>query len=297
MRYYIIPQLNHPSVSVKSYGTMGFFAKFGYVLEALLRMEAIMKETGEELIPYIDFETRPSTLRDETNNETKNEWEYCFIQEDRYKVFGSPHMIMDASFYAGNYPDGQPKPILKINPGGKNFNDKELVKGLGELIKKYFKIRPEVSDKLNNEIKKNKTLGVHCRRSELHLLHDNIALKYENETYFEKIMKVFEENGFEKIYLATEEIDIINYFKEKIPDLLLYQEDCYRILRHESPFQGAFRGIPRDKHFTLHAQEVLIDAINLSKCDSLLCGISGVSNGATYINGLKYNNVFYFDEI
>jgi hypothetical protein len=35
----------------------------------------------------------------------------------------------------------------------------------------------------------------------------------------------------------------------------------------------------------------------MSECESLLCGVSGVSNGVIYINGLKFNNVYYFDEI
>jgi hypothetical protein len=130
----------------------------------------------------------------------------------------------------------------------------------------------------------------------MHLLHNDIALKYDNEVYYDKIMKVFNEGGFEKIYIATEEIEIINFFKSKIPDLLIYQ-DCYRILRSESPFQAAWLGDPRQNHFTLHSQEVLIDVLNMSKCNSLLCGISGVSNGAIYFNGLNYENVYYFDEV
>lgn len=289
--------MNHPSVYAKTYGTMGFFAKFGYVLENLLRMEALMGETNEELIPYIDFESRPSTLRDYTNEDIKNEWDYCFTQVDRGLVFSSPSITTDAKFYAGTYPEGGPKPTVGVNPGGKNFRDKEMVTALGDVINKHIKVRPEILEKLNKEIKQHKTLAVHCRRSEMYMLHDNIALKYENEVYFDKIMEVFTEGGFDKIYLATEEIDIINYFKEKIPNILLYQEGCYRILRDGSPFQASFGQVPRHHHYTLHAQEVLIDSLNMSMCDSLLCGISGVSNGAIYFNSLQYKNVYYFDEI
>jgi len=297
MKYYIIQQLNHGSVFSKSYHTMGFFAKFSdYFLENILRMEARMKETDEELMPYVDFQSRPSTLHDHTNQKIKNEWEYVFLQPKREEVFNSDYIMNDATFYAGDYPDGQPKPTVRIRCQEKNWNRKETISELSRLIEKYVKIRPDVLDKTNKEILKHKTLAVHCRRSEFHLLAANVALQYENETYFDKVMKIFNEGDCEKIYLATEESEIVNYFKERIPDKLIYQ-DCYRILRHESPFQGAFKGLPRDKHFTLHAQEVFIDAYNMSKCDSLMCGISNVSNGALYMNGRKYNNLYYFDEI
>ena len=53
----------------------------------------------------------------------------------------------------------------------------------------------------------------------------------------------------------------------------------------------------RNLHRTLQCQEVLLDALNMSKCTSLLCGVSGVSNGTIYINGLKFEDVYYFDEI
>jgi len=45
------------------------------------------------------------------------------------------------------------------------------------------------------------------------------------------------------------------------------------------------------------AKEVLIDSLCLSKCDSLLAGISGVTYGSIFFNGLEYTDVYYFDEI
>jgi len=35
----------------------------------------------------------------------------------------------------------------------------------------------------------------------------------------------------------------------------------------------------------------------LAKCDSLLAGISGVTYGSIFFNGLEYTDVYYFDEI
>jgi hypothetical protein len=173
------------------------------------------------------------------------------------------------------------------------LHHKDFVDKINFLFTKYIKIKPEILSKINPDLTKYKTLAVHCRRSDMGRAHENIALNYSEEQFFKKVMKIFTENNFEKIYLATEEINIINYFKDNISDILIYQ-DCYRIPPHLSPVTDSH---DRPQHRTLQAQEVLLDVLNMSKCESLVCGISGVSNGAIFINGNKYNQVYYFDDI
>jgi hypothetical protein len=260
----------------EQFGTNGFFAKFNNVLSGLNEADKL------GLIPFIDYQTNHSNLYDPTNTEIKNEWEYCFIQDYDYDIVYNSRIVKSHSSFNGWPP-----------PQEKNFRNKELVSRLNFLYEKYIKVKPEILSKLNNEITNFKTLAVHCRRSDMEHHHSNIALKYSDELFFEKTMKIFNDGNFEKIYLATEEISIIEFFKEKIGEQLFYQ-DCFRVYRNDSPVH---KNDERHNHRTLQCQEVLIDALNMSKCDSLLCGISGVSNATTYINGLKFNNVFYFDEI
>ena len=121
MKYYVIPQNINFSVYKKNVYTMGFFAKFMTVLDQLLRMEAQSKMNGEEYIPYIDWESNPSSLKDLTNNEIPNEWEYCFTQEKKEIVFSSEPHYSDGEFRGENVPEGYPKPIVGIKPQGKNF--------------------------------------------------------------------------------------------------------------------------------------------------------------------------------
>lgn len=268
MKYYII---------YKKYNGDGFFAKFNHVLMHLYIADSM------NLIPYVDFQNYKSNLYDETNKEILNEWEYCFEQKNTIdEIYNSEHIMSNGQF------------VEYILPAqGKNFRDKELVKKFNGLIEKYVKIKPEILSKINPELKQFKTLGVHCRRSDMVKDHPEIGLNYSNETFFKKINKIFNEGGFEKIYLATEEFELLNYLKLKFGDKLLYQ-NCFRIIGNQSP---VFYLDPRPLHRTLQCQEVLLDALNMSNCDSLLCGISGVSNGTIYINGLKFKDVYYFDEI
>lgn len=264
----------------------GHFARFTFVLEQLLRMSEINDSLNENdpeyLTPYFDFKSKVSNLRDLTNTEILNEWEYCFEQDlTLEEVLNSNHVHCDGEY------------IGRIPSQLKYFHHKDFVDKINFLFNKYIKIKPLILSQINNDITKYKTLAVHCRRSDMARFHTNIALNYSEELFFQKAMKIFEENNFERIYIATEEISIFNYFKEKINDILIYQ-DCYRIHNNQSP---VFEMDNRPLHRTLQAQEVLIDALNMSKCDSLVCGISGVSTGAIFINGNKYNQVYYFDEI
>lgn len=262
-------------IITKVYDGDGFFAKFNHVLMHLHK--------GDELglIPYVDY-TKPSNLRDYTNNETNNEWEYCFEQNYTFdEVYNSDHIMSDGLFQ-GWYP-----------AQGKNYRNSDLTNRLNYLYHKYIKVKPEIRNKVDQEIFNYKTLGVHCRRSDMNRYHPEIALNITNEIFFQKTMKIYEENNFEKIYIATEEIEIINYFKSKIPEKIIYQ-DCFRVNKNESPVH---KQDDRPLHRTLQCQEVLIDALNLANCNSFLCGISGVSNAVGYINGLKFENVYYFDEI
>jgi hypothetical protein len=266
MSYYIIHKIHDGD---------GFFAKFNHVLMHLHEADNL------GLKPYIDF-TKPSNLRD-VNSTIQNEWEYCFNQEVIIEdVYKNDNLISDGLF-KGWYP-----------AQGKNFRDKNLTFRLNYLYEKYINVKPNILDKLNEDVVKFKTLAVHCRRSDMMKYHPNIGLDYSESTFLDKTLKVFTEGNFKKIYLATEEIDILKFFIDKLGDKIIYQTDCFRVKKDESP---VFKNDPRPLHRTLQCQEVLIDALNMSKCDSLLCGVSGVSNGTIYINGLKFKDVYYFDEI
>ena len=177
----------------------------------------------------------------------------------------------------------------------KAFFTEQWLAPLCNYTRTYFKPKQEIVNLLNKDITKYKTLGIHCRRSDLVREHSNIAPYITNEEYFNKVMKIYTQYNFEKIYLATEEIEIYNFFMQRIPEILS-QYDCYRIPGNYSSVDALSLDV-RPLHKYLMGKEILIDILNLSKCDSLLCSISGVSNVVTYFNNMKYKNVFYFDEL
>jgi hypothetical protein len=232
------------------------------------------------LIPIVDWSNPKVEYYESQMGE--NPFDYYFDQE---------LSVEEAIKYNHEY---CPEHYENYPPSGQKINRlPAIVIDLHNSINRFLKIKPEIIESLNDEIKSFKTLGVHCRRSDVERHHPEFAFIKNTEDFFNKTMMVFHNNGYEKIYLSTEETEIFQYFKDRVPEILLYQE-CFRIDRNDD---HRYITNDRNNHRYLMGKEVLIDSLNLSKCDSLLCGISGVSYGAIFFNGNKYNNVYYFDEI
>lgn len=214
-----------------------------------------------------------------------NSWEYYF--ENEIGV-GDNDFILST----GEYTDR-----CVPTPGTKNFRDKNEIEIFGALTERYFKPKQNVIDSLNPTITDKKTLGVHIRRSTMGLGHPHAYLGWSDEVYFEKVMGVFNKGNFDKLYVATEEYSIYNYFRERVPDILLGIDECYRVSSTEILETSLSNKSIRQFHAYFSGLEVLVDTINLSRCDSMLCFISGVSSMACFFNNNKFNEVYYFDEL
>jgi hypothetical protein len=106
---------------------------------------------------------------------------------------------------------------------------------------------------------------------------ENVSV-VRNEDFFDRTIKVFNQHNFDKIYLATEEQEILDYFIERLGDKIIYSE-CKRIQPGEQTF---WQDEVTDGNKI--SKEVLVDSLCLSKCDSLLTGISGVTYGSIFFN-------------
>jgi hypothetical protein len=232
------------------------------------------------LIPIVDWSTPKVEYYDAEMGE--NPFDYYFDQASTVEEA----IKCEHEYCSGNYVNYPPS-------GRKIYKYKDIVIDIHNSINKFLKVKPEIINSLNKDIENSKTLGVHCRRSDMGRHHPQFLFSTNIEDYFIKTMEIYHKYGFEKIYLATEEIEIFEYFKNKIPEILLYQE-CFRIKSNDD---HRIISDNRKNHRYLMGKEVLIDSLNLSKCNSLLCSISGVSYGSIFFNGYKYDNVYYFDEI
>jgi hypothetical protein len=234
----------------------------------------------QNLIPVVDWSNPNVEYYD--NEMGGNPFDYYFDQ-----IISVDEAIkLDHEYCPGTF--------INYPPTGSRINrNTDIVIDINNAINKFLKVKPDILESLNGEIEGSKTLGVHCRRSDMGKFHPEFLFVNKTEDFFNKTMSVYEKNGFEKIYLATEEIEIFEYFKSRVPDILIYQ-DCFRLKRSDDHLVVPSN---RSNHRYLMGKEVLIDSLNLSKCNSLLCGVSGVTYGSILFNGNKYENVYYFDEV
>jgi hypothetical protein len=123
----------------------------------------------------------------------------------------------------------------------------------------------EYEYKLKNLKITDSTLGVQIRGTDkkTEIPEPNI------HNIVKKIDYYFEENGIKNIFLATDDIKYLNFFREKYGDLLLY-DDSVMISEDQKPLHLLSN---RDKI----NEEVLSNVYILSKCKHFLYSFSNVS--------------------
>ena len=99
-----------------------------------------------------------------------------------------------------------------------------------------------------------------------------------------------ESEGYEYIYLATEDGRIDKAFRDVFGDKLLINNRNY----YDEIYNNQKIELIKDVHFDrdnddyLKGVEYLSSIVILSKCDSLLAGNCGGSQAAVFLNRLKY---------
>jgi hypothetical protein len=152
---------------------------------------------------------------------------------------------------------------------------------LNNLLVKYMipkeSIKKEIEKFTQDNFSGNKVLAVHKRGTD-HYLHSDIL---PNKDYFDVIDKLIIEEGYNKVFLATDEKITITEFQNKYGDKLIHCNHI-RVDGNIALFDS-----PVDK-FT-HGKEVIIECYLMSKADCLVKTKSTVSNFACYLNkDLKY---------
>jgi len=241
---------------------VGFFANF---IDAIRRISDVENKNDKwfvhwgEQCPYYDV------------NYGTNAWEYYF--ENKY------------SYEPGSLRDDVPEAVLLP---GKNFRET-----LNFYIQKYIKLKPAVQetfDAFSKKIHQYNTLGVHIRKTDKNNAtsygEPASAIPVNNDDYKKYIDFLIERDGYNKIFLATDDIDCLNYFKEIYKGKILYtdafrSQGNYSIHNNYKNVSGFKKGL-----------DVLIECLSLSQCNFLLRSTSNVSSTAQFFNtSLKHINI------
>lgn len=247
------------------------------------------------MIPITEWGSKIRYFDSGMNSVTKNVFEYYFVpnfgisSEEVDKCKNVIHLRGFApSFFFMNRPNDIPT-SYHIE------NSQYYLERLAELYSKYIHLNQKTQNYIDNNISKiisnGKVLAVHVRGTDFNVGFANHPIAPSVEEYFEKAEELYINGNFDKVFLATDDENALNFFKEKFKNDLLYYDDVFRSKDNTGSHSSVSE---RPLHHYKLGLEVLRDVYTLANCDSLICGLSQVAFTARYINialGNKFSEV------
>lgn len=240
------------------------------------------------LIPVVEWGEQLTFYDSEMDKVTKNVFDYYFepVSGINYGEIDNFSDVVIANDLQGCF--------LIEHPYGYELQQNEIER-LGKIYKKYIclnKNTQEYIDKNINRIMNNgRILGVHARGTDFKKGFKNHPKVISSDMYIENARALFETGNYDKIFIATEDINILNSFIGAFKDKLLYYDDVFRASGDIGPHSTESN---RPLHHYKLGLEVLRDVYTLAHCDGLVCGLSQVSFAARYVNialGRKFDEV------
>lgn len=209
--------------------------------------------------PNIPFFIDLSNWKLYQNNPNENVWEYYFDQ----------------------YYNNLETDITRVNQNtlvnyGDRFRALELIRSKI----KELNIKPQILDKISkyDQYFDKKILGVHKRGTDSDEHRPIVPLS----DYFNYVDKNIDE--YDYLYVCSDETSAIDAFKERYKDKIFTYEDAFRS-NSKLPIHKFFSECEPYKK----GEDVLIEAILLSKCDYLILADSNVAFFSIYYNNNKFN--------
>lgn len=264
----------------------GFFSNFFYVLGNIVYAKEKQYSVAVDMQYY-------KTLYNEKKavNGTRNAWEYYFEQPDNLsvnKALKSGNFILSSGEYPYEY---VPYYVFGIKDQ-RNLISRENVNRLFPYYEQYVRIKKDIIDEADKMFsrmvqKSERVLGVHFRGTDLR------SAKNHPETpsltqYDAVVSEMIRDDKYDKILLCTDEMDILYHFKNEYPDKVVYTDS----LRSEdgTPVHKSKKRTRENDNY-LKGKEVLLDALLLSRCDSIVCGHSNVAYASILMNNNHYRKV------
>jgi hypothetical protein len=267
----------------------GFFAVFRRTLNGLFFSDFI---NG---IPYISYTPNFMYYEKDEINGTSNPFEYYFERASNISEKEVVHSKLVIEYSDGN---NELAEALNNNYGlyyhmPYHIQD-EYIEAMGNVMRKYIHLNKPthnyIYDSINRIKYSKKTLAVHARGTDFrkhYKFHPNMA---QPNDYFPFIDEAIRDNGFQQIFLATDDSNILTLFKERYKSLLVYYDDVFR---GDSSEGIHTTDAQREYHHYLLGREVLRDMYTLAVCDGFIAGISQVSI-ATRIAKVSLNEKFEY---
>lgn len=259
---------------------LGFFAAYRLVLESLFFAD----RTG--MTPVVKYGKGFAYREDKGKMAGINPFEYYFqqVSEVTFKDAKKSAKVVRGTRTHNN----MVQLILTGSYGRYDFND-EYVDLMSQIHKKYIHLNNHTQRYINCGLSiiptGEKVLGVHVRGSDYKRHYNIHPVRVKEEEYVTEIIKCLDKGGYNKIFLATDDLNSLHYMQRIFGDKLLFYDDVSRTTGQQSV---AFSDSTRNNHHYKLGLEVLRDAYTLASCDGLISGVSQVSLCARIIKNSKY---------
>lgn len=248
---------------------LGFFA----VQRALLMAFLFAERCG--YIPVVSLKDEFVYEENGAVNGTREPFEYYYQQPGNISVesamksakvifYNKVHFQMMELCLTGIY-------------GVYDVND-DFFNAAAAMQRKYIKLNIKTENFIESNIKKlfrdKKVLGVHVRGSDFKRNFNIHPVRVTAQEYAFQVKEIMEANkSWDKVFLATDDDEAIDIFKQTFGNQVLYYEDVIRTRGQKSV---AFSNTERKAHHYKLGLEVLRDMYSLASCQGLVGGISQV---------------------
>lgn len=243
----------------------GFFAEYRRTLNYLYYADQL------HLIPYLAYTQDYTYAEDHPVNGHTNPFEYYYeqpcVQEADLSTYRYEVENRDCDL---NY-------SRALKPENGYDLSEEYVVAIADIIKRYIRPNQETQAMMRKAeafLGERKTLGVHVRLTDFKQNYYGHPTCITPDQHLQATKDAVEKYGFEQVFLATDDVETVEMFREEFGDRLLTYED---VTRSDGKESVAFSKGTRENHHYLLGLEVLRDMYTLSICDGLIAGKSQVS--------------------
>lgn len=227
-------------------------------------------------IPVVDMQSIPNMYIEQEDVGLKNSWEFFFAQPAGYtlddiknskNVYVTNQVFFSCLIFGENY---------------EKLCDVETLKYWRDITRKYIKVNADILEKAEKNFndffsKNDKVLGVFLRGTDyVKLSPKDHPIQPGIEIVMEDVAKAMANLGCNKIFLATEDKQIFDKFRERFGYIVQISQQDF--IEYKDGFLANCK-VSRMNDKYLRGKEYLIAILMLSKCRFLISSIAGGSLG------------------
>lgn len=270
------------------YGIGAYGCAVGFFAELLYALIRLYFATERGFVPYINWGEDFLYYEPNGIDGEKNSFLHYFEPVSEIKSIEDAAYVIHATDWHISYTQNQ-----CLNTYGYKVTD-EYMSALSQMIKKYIRYNQKTLTYLEEGydalIGNKKALAVHFRGTDYRRQYNNHPVFVTIEQEIAKVRELFFANGYEVIFLATDEQEAVETFRKEFGDIVKVFEDTWRA--SDGDESVAYSVASRANHRYLLGLEVIRDQYMLTRCAGLVCGISNLTLTARIMRKAWYDKEY-----